>query len=164
MKLSHLSHALTSANCIGNITDNRWAEFSVLGYFTENAPYIQDDFVNEPNPSFVKIFANKLEMMFSSETPGDFAITDLRNKLYRLAVDAYFGCGVEVMRVYHSVSALIEMHTRHETITIEHVDNIGYRPHLGTAIIIPHMDIENGDYYGLNIEGFPEISAQIRAL
>ncbi|MCL1844062.1 MAG: hypothetical protein FWF79_09635 [Defluviitaleaceae bacterium] len=182
LKLDCLSSGLTSGRCTEYVNGNNWKDRSLIGYFDfENSNSLSGMYVSDLNQSFVRIFTDRIATLLSTGTSDNFLVADMRNTIYDVVVNAWFGYSGSVFETFAALNAVIGMATRGEAIRERDMDGCGYRQYLNYSILLPRQDISNGLTYeinktglmqfvdlveGLNLgdmPGFGEIAALIRA-
>jgi hypothetical protein len=154
---------LSTGHCTKHITSSAWRERSLIGYpNTDAAPSLNGTYTNELNHEFVRIFTDKLDVILSSEAKDDFAVADMRNSLYKIAVNACFGYNGNVMRTYMAISDILDICERGgKSITEKDIDGYGYRQYLNYSIVLPRSNVIFGKTYTANIEGLRQFCDMI---
>jgi hypothetical protein len=165
MDLGCLTCAFNLTSCANDIVRGNWKQRSVIGYFdADKSNEFGGEFINALNLDFVRIFTGKLDVLFLTGAPDDYATISLKNTLYDLATVAYFNYSNDALHAFQAVSDVIDMYSRNKTIAAEHIDGCDYRANIYRAIVLPRYDIESGETYELNIAGLQQFVALIDAL
>jgi hypothetical protein len=177
--LNHLDKTKSKINCesianyariffTGNLMSSAWAERSLIGYFQKEDSGFIGGYERELNHSFVRIFTDKVDMLFSSPRFDDYAVENLRNTLYKQIVGFWFGENngmsiIDPTLIYQALNELLDLARRNIAITSEHTENdiAGY---IGSSMLLFNKDLYNGDTYELNYAGLMSFIETVEAV
>ena len=164
--LCYLSNYLYPFSCADELIGREWNGRSIIGFCSEDEEEFPPvGFQSKLNLDFTKIFTEKLDILFAKS--DDFAADSLKELLYCMAVQTYFGSLREgnVHRLYAVIDEIIGLHTAGKAITEEHTNHRGYRNYIGgSALLLTKKDIKSGTTYELNTAGLTQFVELIEAL
>jgi len=164
--LCYLSNYLYPFSCADDLIGREWNGRSIIGFCSEDEEdFPPIGFQQRLNLDFTKIFTDKLDILFAKS--DDFAADSLKELLYCVAVQTYFGSLREgnVHRLYAVIDEVIGLHMAGKAITEEHTNHRGYKNYIGgSAVVLKRKDIKNGTTYELNTVGLTQFVELIEAL